>query len=286
MASPRVLLSGDYWHADFKNLNANLFIPATLMPFESLQAFDASRFSLIVVAQSRSNQFDQEVIDALVAGNPLTPVVMLLGSWCEGERRSDRPVEGVKHVYWHQWRGQFTKFCQQMSQDGVSLWHTPPTENDADRVVSEITDRQPIPSLSGAVIGISVSDRATFETISHGVNAVGGKAKWVEHTSWINLSASVEIICVDANSFDAALKRRVRWLKNQASHVPMIALLNFPRREEIEELKRLGISAVISKPFELSDFRTVVASVIVASTPKPQLRAPSYSAARRATKKT
>lgn len=285
MASPRVLLSGDYWHGDFKNLNANLFIPATLVPFESLQALDANRFSLIVIAQSRSNQFAQEVIDDLVARNPLTPVVMLLGSWCEGERRTDRPIEGVKHVYWHQWSGQFTKFCQQMAQDGVSLWHTPPTESDADRVVSEIVDRPPIRSLAGTVVGISASSVAVFDSLSHGVTAIGGKAKWVEHTSWINLLASIEIICIDANSLDASLKRRVRWLKSQTVHVPMIAILNFPRTQEIEELKRLGVSAILSKPFELSDFCTVILSVVGASEPKLPLRGPLFSASRRRAKK-
>lgn len=286
MASPRVLLSGDYWHADFKNLIASLFIPATLLPLESLQDCDMGRFSLIVIAQSRSRQFDQSVIDDLVAREPLTPVVMLLGSWCEGERRSDQPVQGVKHVYWHQWQGQFTNFCQQMSDSGISLWHAPVTENAADKIVHRVADEPSIQSIDGVVVGISTSAKETFETLSHGITAIGGKSKWVERTSWINMSASVEIICIDADSVDETLTRRVRWMQNQAAHVPIVALLNFPRRQEIEALNQLGVASVISKPFDLSELKTALIAAIGGGAPSKQMmKGPSFSNSRRPTRK-
>ena len=134
MATQRVLLSGDYWHADFKDLIARISIPVTLMPLDKATTADTSRFSLIVVAQARPNQFDQSSLDAIVANNPQTPVVLLLGTWCEGERRSGQPVAGVHRVYWHQWKGRFDDFRQQMSERGISPWHAPLTNTDADRV--------------------------------------------------------------------------------------------------------------------------------------------------------
>jgi hypothetical protein len=298
MASPRVLLSGDYWHADFQDLIAQMFVPATLIPLDKLPATETERFSLVLIAQSRSNQFDQTVIDTLVALNPLTPVVMLLGSWCEGERRSDQPVEGVKHVYWHQWEGKFAKFCQQMSQEGVSLWHTPATQSDADRIIevasrisspnadSETASSHAVGSVDGVTVGISALDDDTFETLHQAVVAVGGKSKWVERTSWINLSATVAVICVDANSFDSTLERRIRWLQNQTSGVPVIVMLNFPRREEIESLKRMSVISVISKPFELSDLKTAIVRAMENSTShKKPLRGPSFKSSRSSTYK-
>ena len=127
MASARILLSGDYWHADYRELIAHMNVPATLTPLDKIVAIDTQRFSLIIIAQSRSGQFDQAEIDAIVTQNPSTPVVMLLGSWCEGERRSDTPVEGVKRVFWHQWQGRFQSFCDQLEKDGISIWHSPAT---------------------------------------------------------------------------------------------------------------------------------------------------------------
>ena len=67
MASPRLLISGDYWHADFRDLLARMSVPATLTPLDQLEAMDTQRFNLILIAQSRSNQFDQAAIDSIVS---------------------------------------------------------------------------------------------------------------------------------------------------------------------------------------------------------------------------
>ncbi len=259
MASPRVLLSGDYWHADFRDLIARMTIPTTLTPLDKLKVDDTQRFSIILIAQSRSNQFDQSIIDSIVASNPLTPVVMLLGSWCEGERRSDRPVEGVKRVFWHQWQGRFKDFSRQMRADGVSVWHAPATETDADRV---LTIRHNVGFKTGFVIGISAQNKQTYDALAQGVDAIGGKPKWVERVSWINLTASATAICIDADSLDAALERRIKWLQNKLSHAPMVVLMNFPRRQEVEQLNKLGVGAVVSKPFELNDLRSAITSAV------------------------
>jgi CheY-like chemotaxis protein len=282
MATPRLLLSGDYWHADFRDLVAGLSVPATLTPLEKIEAMDTQRFSLIVIAQSRSNQFDQAAIDSIVARNPLTPVVMLLGSWCEGERRSDTPVAAVKRVFWHQWSGRFDDFTTAMNEQGISLWHSPPIETDADRIKAVQTDR---PLTNQPVIGISALNQPTFETLSEAITSIGGRPKWVERTSQINLSASATLICIDADSADQALERRIQWVQKQLAHVPLIVLMNFPRRQETERLNQLGVTTVISKPFELAQLQTAIESTIGQQIPPaPVLRGPSFSRSRPTTK--
>ena len=58
---------------------------------------------VIVVAQAYPGQFSGEALDRLARLAPLARVVVLLGSWCEGEVRSGRPWPGAIRVYWHQW---------------------------------------------------------------------------------------------------------------------------------------------------------------------------------------
>lgn len=282
MASPRLLLSGDYWHADFRDLVARLSVPTTLTPLDQLVASDTQRFSLIVIAQSRSNQFDQAAIDSIITQNPLTPVVMLLGSWCEGERRSDIPVTGVKRVFWHQWQGRFDDFTNQMRAEGMSLWHSPAVETDSDR--AKAVERK-----SGLtnepVIGISALNQTTFKTLGEAITSIGGRPKWVERTSRINLSATATAVCIDADSADEALERRVQWVREQVSDIPLIVLMNFPRRQEIKLLQQSGVAAVISKPFELAELqRTIEATIGTEETTKPSLSGPSFSKRRLATK--
>ena len=276
MSSPRLLISGDYWHADFRDLVARLSVPATLTPLDQIANLDTQRFSLIVVAQTRPNQFDQATIDSIVTNNSITPVVMLLGSWCEGERRSDTPITGVKRVFWHQWQGRFEEFSDQMRQQGISLWHSPAIENDADRVKAA---QNTIGLESEPVIGISALNQPTFEALGEAITSIGGKPKWVERTSRINLSASATMICIDADSADETLQRRVQWVRDQVSHVPLVVLMNFPRRQEIEQLRQSGVTTVISKPFELGALQRAIETTIGADekTADPFLRGPSFS---------
>ena len=281
MASPRLLISGDYWHADFRDLLARMSVPATLTPLDQLEVIDTQRFNLIVIAQSRSNQFDQAEIDAIVAKSPLTPVVMLLGSWCEGERRSDQPFKGVKRVFWHQWQGRFDDFSNQMNQQGISPWHSPAIETDADRIKAA---QSHLGLSNEPVIGVSALNQQTFDSLEQAIVALGGKPKWVERTSTINLSASATAICIDADSADDALERRIQWVKDQVAHVPLIVLMNFPRRQEIQQLENLGVASVISKPFELTDLQNAIETTIKGeATPSAILKSPSFSKRRAST---
>ena len=276
MSTPRLLISGDYWHADFRDLVARLSVPATLTPLDQIANLDTQRFSLIVIAQTRCNQFDQATIDSLINGNPLTPIVMLLGSWCEGERRSDQPIVGVKRVFWHQWQGRFEEFVYQMKGQGIALWHRPAIATDADRVKAA----QRTAGLENEpVIGISALNQTTFETLGQAITSIGGKPKWVERTSSINLSASATVICIDADSADEVLERRVQWVQKQVTHVPLVVLMNFPRRQEIARLRKSGVTTVISKPFELGELQRAIETTIGDDnrTAAPLLRGPSFS---------
>ena len=276
MSSPRLLISGDYWHADFRDLVACLSAPATLTPLDRIPHLDTQRFALIVIAQTRSNQFDQSAIDAIANNNPLTPVVMLLGSWCEGERRSDTPIAGVKRVFWHQWQGRFDEFSIQMREQGISLWHSPAIETDADRVKAV---QRSVGLTNQPVIGISAVSRQTFEALGQAITAMGGRPKWVERTSRINLSASATMICIDADSADEVLERRVRWVQEQVPNVPLVVLMNFPRRQEIERLRKSGVTTVISKPFELGALERAIETTIGVDVTAAEsiLRGPTFS---------
>jgi len=152
---------------------------------------------------------------------------------------------------------------------------------DADRVIqSQIR----IGLKEEQVIGVSALNKQTYEAIAHGVSSIGGKPKWVERSSPINLAASVTAICIDADSLDATLERRITWVRSQIAHAPLIVLMNFPRRQEIEALNKLGVKSVVSKPFELIDLQSAIEKVT--ETTKSAInhsRGPSFSKRRTST---
>ncbi len=130
----KILTTGDYCHAEFRGLIGGIS-NVTLVPLRRIETHDESDYDLIVVAQSHPDQFTADEIEALQAKYPLTPVVALLGSWCEGESRSGNPWPGVVRVYWHQWQGRLDLFEQQLESTGYSSWHEPRIATVGDRLL-------------------------------------------------------------------------------------------------------------------------------------------------------
>src|SRR5262245_36664939 len=80
---------------------------------------------LIVVAESRGGQFSAESLAALRKLAPLAGVWRLLGSWCEGETRSERPPAGCIRSYWHQWPQRWPREAGWAEQGHLPAWSLP-----------------------------------------------------------------------------------------------------------------------------------------------------------------
>lgn len=259
MTKNRILLSGDYWHADFQTLLASIDVPMLMTPIDKVSSLangDES-FDLIVLAQSRRDQIDHETVELLRSSFATTPIVFVLGSWCEGEPRSGSPVAGIQRIYWHQWQGRYDRFIQQLNADGVTTWHAPATSNIADR----IEQTKPASSSESRVIGVSAWTQTQYEMVADGLKAVGYRTKWLERSTWDAEAISLlSAICVDADSYTADLVNRLNWLRVTFPESPMVLILNFPRSNEVVSAKDAGVSKVLSKPFELVDLQSAVAT--------------------------
>ena len=68
------------------------------------------RPELIIVAQNRPGVVGSHRVERLRRSAPLAGVISLLGSWCEGQARTGRPMHGTLRLYWHEfapwWRRQ------------------------------------------------------------------------------------------------------------------------------------------------------------------------------------
>ncbi len=270
-----VLVTGDYWNSDFKDLIGGGQASTTLVTLDKFLSFSdpdlasstssgigrADTFDLIVIAQSRQGRFDQSLIDAVKVFAGTTPVVMMLGSWCEGEMRSDQPAKGVTRVFWHQWRGRLNTFLSHLADNGLTPWHRPDTETDADRIAAARVSTKEADS-ENLCVGISASNVESYDSLSGAIQSFGWKTRWVERTDALSLAGAINAVCVDANSLDDNLEKRISWLKEQVFDVPLVVSLNFPRKNEVFKLHNLGVCHVVSKPFELNDLRESIATSV------------------------
>lgn len=252
MSPLEILISGDYWHEDFREPFSRLEVPATMVPTERIQSVFGRQFHLVVLAQSRRDQISQSTVDLLRSELFEVPIVLLLGSWCEGENRSGKPLLGVNQVLWHQWDSRFERFCIQI-QDGVkSDWHQPLTASVSDRVRDFAPDGAIVEKLQGKKILVSSEDSTTFETISDMLSIYQCAGFWAESRE--TDVSDVDAICVDGNGASDNFIDRIVRLKSKFENVPVSVMLNFPRQQDLDALMAVGVQEVVSKPYTHNEF--------------------------------
>ncbi|QEG22809.1 hypothetical protein [Mariniblastus fucicola] len=275
MSTLQILISGDYWHGDFREPFSKLEIPATMVPLERIKSVEGQAFNLIVLAQSRRDQMSQTAIDSLRTQFPEVPIVVLLGSWCEGENRSGTPLIGVSQTMWHQWESRFERFCVQVSDGVRSDWHQPLTASVSDRVRDFSPDGAIVEKLIGKMVVVSSEDRTTAETISEMLKTYQCDSLWAEAETDLIDSADVDAICIDANGVSSELKNRISNFKDRFEDTPVVVAMNFPRQQDMNLLSQLGVQEIVSKPYTHNEFLQSLLRALDASTgfavPKPSI---------------
>ena len=251
----RILITGDYWHRDFQTLLHQLSCHVTMAPIETLidslgesDLTSTPPIDLVVVAISVRDQFDPETLEIIFQANTPTPVVCLLGSWCEGETRSGHPPAGIPRVYWHQWQGRFERFVEAMEDDEISPWSLPRTANDGDRIqaASHLLSGSLPETPSGRnqakeVTAVSALTAQSYEMLSDAITCLGGTSQWIEMLAWeAKKIAEPSLIFIDADSWSIECEQRVRDLRAEFGQTPIAILLNYPPRRRARVAQELG----------------------------------------------
>ena len=262
-----ILLTGDYLHSDFQELIREDHNSITLTPFANLIATSIAdkEFSVIVIAQSRRNQFDSSDLEAVAAKCPHLPIITLSGSWCEGEMRSGRPCPGLIRIYWHQWQGRLKNFRWQLLNRNISTWHLPKTYSSADRIIAD-SQRPTIGFPGDALIGISALAPEAFSMLQDVCRSAGLKSVWIDATPEGEGHVGLpQIVLINGNSMNNRLVARIKSIKSQHPDAQLILFLNFPRQFDLGVAKAEGIQHVISKPFYLRDLHLLMSECFTTS---------------------
>lgn len=255
----KILVTGDYWHREFKSFLASVS-NVILTPIKNIGSIANQTFDLIIIAQSLPDQIPLHSVEQLQNNFPTTPIVAVLGSWCEGELRTGNPWPGVLRIYWHQWQGRYDTFIEELESGQITGWHTPRTSTTTDRVMQV---RRPhfLGSRNGRrdLIGISAQSSTQFEMLRDAIEHFGYRARSIEQTAWDAATiARCKLICVDAESLTQNLVRRIEWLQNEFPESALTVIASFPRANEVERLVQMGVAEVVSKPFEMMDLRSAI----------------------------
>ena len=203
----------------------------------------------IVVAQAFPGQFTTEQVERLRRLAPLTPVMGLLGSWCEGEMRSGRPAPGMTRDYWHCWRPRAEDDWRRLTDGHCPLWGLPTTVTEDERWLRR--SRVALTSRTGlTVVRADTLDTAT--ALMEACREGGYSAVWLGAVPSTAIQGAAACLW-DVGAFGPPKLVEARDLRRQLGLVPLVAVMGFPRIDDRRQLLREGIAAVVSKPYLIDD---------------------------------
>lgn len=260
---PRVLISGDFWHHEFSDLISGLDVPAMILPWPKLTQLKECPGSveMIVIGQASRGSIDASQIDAIQRIWPQVPVLIVLGSWCEGESRSGQPIAGVKRVLWHQWQGQYQQLRQWLSVSNTQRDRSESREFASDQTNTTTSDHSQMPSASAPTtapqhqrVAVSALSSAQFEMAQDALELLGLTAVWAEKSIWqAEELEAIVAVCLDCESLTENLTNRLIFLRKQFPEQPVFLFMGFPRKHEVQSLKSYwNVSGVISKPIDIT----------------------------------
>lgn len=211
------------------------------------RVFHARRWpTIVIVAQSRPGEIDATGLSRLQQLAPLSRFIALLGPWCEGEGRSGSPWPGMLRTYWHQWTARWAGELLSSGSGALPGWSHAASSPPEDRLLARI--RSPRPRRPG-LIAVAGGVYDTAEMLCDACESLGYSACWLGRDE-ARVVRGVSLVIWDglAEESHAIMRLAARFPR-----VPLLAALDFPRHDVVEQLLQMGLHGVISKPFLLEE---------------------------------
>lgn len=206
--------------------------------------------ALIVVAQSWPGRFSERQIDELRRCAPLARIVRLLGTWLEGEGRTGKPWQTTIRTHWHQWQSRHARQLEQAEAAKLATWSLPVTAGEDDRLlaVCDAGDSNSSNPASVPLIAIDARTRESAESLFDLCTQRGWRAIRLRSADSAPPS-NVDCAVFDADSASAAEDEAWTALRAALGDTPIIALVGFPRIEDLERFQTAGAAAIVAKPY-------------------------------------
>jgi len=275
--TPTLVAVGPWEHAEFAALRAELdpqrqwTMVATLGDLTAALADVAAENAaatnpsvplppeLVLLAQARPGVDDPSQLERLRAVAPLTRVVVVAGSWCEGELRTGRPAAGVVRLYWYEFAPWWRAAVAEWEANETPAWSEPLDDVRAgqETTVVALRERDNVILTEGRVLVVDAVDFAVFETLTTVLAPFGWSCKWQpRHRPELAAVTTMVAAIWDGGQLShselAALRAFAARVHAANAAAPVIALLDFPRVEHLQAARDAGAAAVFGKPYQVA----------------------------------
>ena len=216
--------------------------PAKDMP-DALAQLAAVRWSpdAVVLAWPCPGAFAARDISRLRTAAPLARQLAILGSWCEGKVRSGEIIPGLIRTVWHQWIPSWADDFQARTVTRLPGWGLPETAADEERLLARAARRWP--SRSG-LIAIASRRFDTAELHGEACRLRGYSTAWLKNGEDLLRIGRPALVIWDGDTDQMAELSSIR----ANSSAPIVALIDFPRADDVRRATEAGAAAVLSRP--------------------------------------
>jgi CheY-like chemotaxis protein len=250
-----ILVTGDIDRPEFSGVREAVQFPGAVVLLSetetAIKALESGEMvaDVIVIAQTFPGQLSCEQLDRLHRHAPLSRIVRLLGSWCEGEARTGQPPPSAVRVYWHQWDVRARRELRRLTRGQCPSWGLPVTATDEERLLQNSTCEVPP---GRGLVAIHASGFAMEDWLSSACRANGYSTVRLRPPQYAFIEGATAAV-FDAAYLEGDELDQLRRLTETLRDTPIIALSDFPRIEDKRRAIDAGATAVISKPFYLAD---------------------------------
>src|SRR3954451_2221931 len=252
--SPGARVVGDTSHADFRDALSIMRDDALVWTHSS----DAPE--LVVVAQSRPDSVSHAQYEQFQREAPLAGILSLLGSWCEGETRTGKPWKGTHRVFWYEFPAWWRRQMRLRNAGQCPDWARVPDcgLGIGDCGLQEDSGRR------SEVILLYTPRRATAEALSDVFNRSGYSTAWQVPGRPRPFVKHVVAGVWDGGQLDdfEAADLAAFCAQSNVDAAPVIAMLDFPRRDRLDLATGVGAAAVLGKPWINNDLVATVDSLV------------------------
>jgi len=210
----------------------------------------------ILILQSYSGEHPASVLNRIRQTYPITPVITVLGSWCEGELRTGWPLAGTHRIYWNDWVKQGENELFALSEGKFSVFALPPIWREEEILLEQTKRKTATESPTNRQCWIFTCrslNRPDFEMgrlLQKRMQLFGFLTSVIDWDSRSDWGAPPEVLLWNPGLIDDnSLAKIIEVLKELREKLPQTTILlqtNSPRTDEIRTLCENGADRVIS----------------------------------------
>ncbi|QEG34119.1 hypothetical protein [Bythopirellula goksoeyrii] len=250
-----VLLVGPWKNGEFAEILSPLSMSAdwqrTASCEEAAALLQETEFApeLILLACPLPDTYLDADVEQLLLAAPLARLVVVAGTWCEGELRTGTPLSGVLRLYWYEFPGWWTSAINTLGHGGCPPWSQPLDGPHSGRCLDTIQAE-----LTG-VVAIDCKLISTFDALAGALGPYKAECHWARRGQFEQLPSQVTAGIWDGGQLEPLELERLRIFAQEICKRGgrVIALLDFPRQEHLAMVRDAGGSAVMGKPYVVEE---------------------------------